>query len=83
MKIPGWNWIVGSGLYMDAVEAEVRANFGALVIVLENNVHHARDSVGAVDRRGTALEDLDMIDRRERERTDVRGATTNAKAART
>ena len=25
VKIPGWNWIVGSGLYMDGVEAEVRA----------------------------------------------------------
>jgi len=24
VKIPGWNWIVGSGLYMDGVEAEVR-----------------------------------------------------------
>ena len=25
VKIPGWNWIVGSGLYMDGVEADVRA----------------------------------------------------------
>jgi methyl-accepting chemotaxis protein len=25
VKIPGWNWIVGSGLYMDGVDAEVRA----------------------------------------------------------
>ena len=24
VKVPGWNWIVGSGLYMDGVEAEVR-----------------------------------------------------------
>ena len=24
VKIPGWNWIVGSGLYMDGVDAEVR-----------------------------------------------------------
>jgi methyl-accepting chemotaxis protein len=24
-KIPGWNWIVGSGLYMDGVEADVRS----------------------------------------------------------
>ena len=25
VKIPGWNWIVGSGLYMDGVEADVRS----------------------------------------------------------
>ncbi|HEY9023693.1 MAG TPA: methyl-accepting chemotaxis protein [Burkholderiaceae bacterium] len=25
VKIPGWNWMVGSGLYMDGVDAEVRA----------------------------------------------------------
>ncbi len=25
VKVPGWNWIVCSGLYMDGVEAEVRA----------------------------------------------------------
>ena len=25
VKVPGWNWIVGSGLYMDGVEADVRA----------------------------------------------------------
>jgi len=25
VKVPGWNWIVGSGLYMDGVDAEVRA----------------------------------------------------------
>ncbi len=24
VKIPGWNWIVGSGLYMDGVETDVR-----------------------------------------------------------
>ena len=25
VKVPGWNWIVGSGLYMDGVDADVRA----------------------------------------------------------
>ena len=25
VKIPGWNWIVGSGLYMDGVEGDVRS----------------------------------------------------------
>ena len=25
VKIPGWNWIVGSGLYMDGVEADIRS----------------------------------------------------------
>ena len=25
VKIPGWNWIVGSGLYMDGVDADVRS----------------------------------------------------------
>jgi len=25
VKVPGWNWIVGSGLYMDGVEAQVRS----------------------------------------------------------
>jgi methyl-accepting chemotaxis protein len=29
VKVPGWNWVVGSGLYMDDVEAQVR------VVVLE------------------------------------------------
>jgi methyl-accepting chemotaxis protein len=24
VKIPGWNWIVGSGLYMDGVDADIR-----------------------------------------------------------
>jgi len=24
VKVPGWNWVVGSGLYMDGVQAEVR-----------------------------------------------------------
>ena len=38
VTVPGWNWVVGSGLYMDGVEAEVRAaalqQLGTCLVVL-------------------------------------------------
>ena len=38
VAVPGWNWVVGSGLYMDGVQAEVRnaalEQFGICALVL-------------------------------------------------
>ena len=47
-KIEGWNWMVGSGLYMDDLAAQVRAaalQAGALLLVL----------LAVVDRKSTRL----------------------------
>jgi hypothetical protein len=51
------------------------AHLEALVVALQDEVDHAADRVGTVDRRGAVAQDLDPVDGVERNRVQVdRGA---------
>ncbi len=51
--------------------AVARRHFGALEIAAQDDVDHAGDRVGAVDRRGAVGQHLDALDRAERDRVQV------------
>ncbi len=56
-----------------AVAAAVGAGEDAAVLLARDDVDHAADRVGAVDRRRAILEHLDVIDHAERDRVEVGG----------
>ncbi len=45
--------------------------FGALEVLLGDDVHHAGHGVGAVDRRGAVLQHFDAFDQRDRDHVEV------------
>ena len=50
------------------VEAVLDLRVQAGEVTAQDDVHHARDRLRAVDRRGAVLEDVDAVDRRDRDR---------------
>src|SRR5690606_37422729 len=55
------------------VLAELRAQLHALVVAAGDDVHHAGDGVGAVQRGGAVLQHLDALDDGQRDGVEVGG----------
>ena len=60
---------------------EGHVNRGALVVLLQDQVEHARDRIRAVDRGGAVLEVFDALDRRGRDAVEVEHGLRRAAGA--
>ncbi len=57
--------MVGFGVAMLA-DTPIIVNIGAVVLVFRDDIHHTGDGVGPVDSTAAIVQDLNAIDRRQR-----------------
>ena len=74
----GRDALVGLAVLVD--HAVVGIDFHALEVTAQLEVQHARDGVGAVNRRGTTGDDFDVLDQQARNGVDVDGQVTGGGA---